>query len=128
MAENKIRSLVEHDRASKREAPEGEISLQDLRGENGSTIGVQLVADATSVSDRLSRQELCSIIDECLQEETVESHREVILKREYAGGDWDWIASELGCPSRHAAEELYQRAYRKLRERVRHRLGDREDR
>lgn len=127
LAENKIRSLAEGDRASKRSAPGGEVSLQSLRGEDGSTVGLQLATDATSVPGKLTRQELCAILDECLQEETVESHREVILKREYAGLSWDEVASELGCPSRHAAEELYQRAYRKLKERVQHRVRAHKD-
>lgn len=124
VTENKIRNLAKQERAKKRSAPTPVLSLQALRSRAEGTT-VWDVADDTSVPpDKIAAKEMCEIVDDCLAAEEVEAHREVILKRKYAQGDWAWIASELGCPTAHAAEELFQRAFQKLKERVRRRVGE----
>lgn len=124
VAENRIRGLVEREGALKRLPTGRMISLQATRFDReASTVAHQIAAEFTSASEALGRKEMCAILDDCLRAEAKPIHREVILMRDYAGGDWDWIAQELGCPTKEAAKELHQRAIKKLKERVRVRLG-----
>jgi RNA polymerase sigma-70 factor (ECF subfamily) len=50
-----------------------------------------------------------------------EDQREVVLRRDYYGEEWERIADAL-CRGQHASQQLYQRAWIRLRERLRPKL------
>ena len=54
-----------------------------------------------------------------------DDHREVILLRLYLGGEWDFVAQEMGrADNVHATQELYRRARKKLEEKLGPKLGE----
>lgn len=115
----KIANMADYWQAEKRR-PEYELHPASQPGTDANDLTQQLAADSTGVSERASRREQTQLVDGCLAELS-RVHREVILLREYAGGDWAWIAAQLGSPNAHAVQQLYQRARETLRAKVRQR-------
>ena len=122
IVQNKVANLADRWQAQKRSSEFEAADSGRVHGGSSAT-GRQFAADTTGVSERASRAEMVEIVDACLAE-LPDEHREVIVLREYAGGDWEWIAPQVRSSSVHAAQQLYQRARQALRERVRLRVRD----
>ena len=86
-----------------------------------SSLGWDVVAESTYIPEKVSRAELEKIVDECLEALT-DHYREVILLRDYAGADWDFIAKELDRSSVGAAQQLHRRARVELAAQVQKRM------
>lgn len=86
-----------------------------------SGIGARLAADKTSPPEAAERAETREIMDDCV-EQLSDAQREVVILRDYCGGDWEFVAAELDS-NPHAAQELHRRAWVKLRELARSRMG-----
>lgn len=121
LAEREIANLANFHRAQKRDSGM-EVSIDAMRSAaKDNSLGWDLVADTTYVSEKASRHELEKIVDECL-EELSEPHREVILLRDYASADWDYIAEEMQRSSVGAVQQLHQRARAELSNKVQKRV------
>ena len=105
VAQNRIANVARRDRAQKR----GGALRRAIRlhGESGSCIDV--MDETASVGSKVARGEQHEMVLQCLGELT-EPHREVILLREYAGGDWRMVAEQMGRASAEACQELHRRA------------------
>ena len=124
IAEHKIHDANDYFGAEKRDL--GREKALDASGSASGAFGLRdrFAASADAPDEEASRSELREIIDDALTELS-DVHREVILLRDYCGGDWDYVARTLGRGNTHAAQELHRRAWIKLRRAVRPRLGDR---
>jgi RNA polymerase sigma-70 factor (ECF subfamily) len=69
-----------------------------------------------------ARNEVAEVLDAAIAE-LPEEYREVILLRDYCAADWDSIAPRVGRDSVHAAQQLHQRAWMKVRRIAGPRLG-----
>ena len=116
VATNRIRDLAAYVRASKRDA-RAEREL-DATGRSGS----EPVAAQTSPSGQAFHAEVRAVLDEAVGE-LPDPHREVILLRDYYGVGWEEVARVLGTPSLHAAQQLHQRAWIRVRSRAAPRLA-----
>lgn len=85
--------------------------------------GIEPESPATSPPVAAARAELRELFDACVAD-LDHDHREAILLRDYHGGSWEWIAEQLGRPTPHAAEQLYQRARLKLGRLLQRRMRD----
>ncbi len=114
IATNKLRDMHDHFHAQRRSI-EREQDLADLQsaGPLDSSPGPQ---------SRAANAELREMIDASLAE-LDEDYREVIVLRDYCGADWESIAARLGRANIHAAQQLHQRAWIKLRKKLGPRLG-----
>ena len=116
LAQNEISNHARHERAQKRES-----ALADLvRSHAHSAATWDIPADTTGVPSKVSRREEEELADQCLGELS-EPHREVILLRDYAGGDFKSIAEMMQRPSAEACQELHCRALLELARRVQRR-------
>ena len=122
IAENALRNLYQHEHAQKRDAGR-EVEIEKLRasGMAGSSLGWDLVAEATAIPDRVSRVEMEEVVDECLSTMT-EEQREVILLVDYAQGSWEFVAAQIERPSTEAAQQFHRRARFALSAKVERRL------
>jgi RNA polymerase sigma-70 factor (ECF subfamily) len=114
VATNRIRD--QHDRifAQKRD-PEREQDLgDDAASESALTPAAGLAAADTSPSGGAMRSEVREILDEAVASLS-EEYREAILLRDYCGASWEHVARALGRESVHAAQQLHQRAWMKVR-------------
>jgi RNA polymerase sigma-70 factor, ECF subfamily len=102
IALNKVR-----DRARKFDR-RAEMELEALCGGGTSSAGFEPSASQTSPPDRVEREELRALVDECIARLSDE-HREVILMRDYEGGSWRYVGERMG-RSDKAAHMLYVRA------------------
>jgi RNA polymerase sigma-70 factor (ECF subfamily) len=95
----------------------------ELGADDGAPSAWHPAAEDTSPSQRAGRAERKEIVDACM-EELADRNREVILWKDYHQAGWEQIQEELGCPTREAAYQLYQRARAALREKVARHLRD----
>lgn len=110
IATNRIRDLADHLHAEKRDVDR----VRPTR---------DLAADtATTPSGNAFRSEVRAILDQVVSE-LREDHREVVLLRDYHGAGWPEIARALKSPTVHAAQQLHQRAWIKIRQLAAPRLG-----
>ena len=121
VAERRIQSAARAMHAQKRDHRR-EVALDARGGSNSSSMSWQLVASEVDAPERLAQAELAALVDECV-DELPEDQREVILLRDFAGGDWPFVAKELGRPTPSAARELHRRARIRLTVMVGRRLG-----
>ena len=108
IATNRVRELADYLRAQKRE-------VARVR-----PLGVEQLTAATSrssPSEQAFRAEIRAILDEALAE-LPSDYREVVLLRDYLGAAWPEIARALSTPTVHAAQQLHQRAWLKVRRRA----------
>lgn len=118
VALNKIRDAHDYHAAEKRDAAR-EQRLDDSRMLRQRAIELPKARDADPAEASLLAE-----VRELLDAEVaaLPTHqREVVLRRDYYGEDWPRIADAL-CRSPHASEQLYQRAWITLRERLRPKL------
>lgn len=115
VAENRIRDEVDRQRAQKR-ASDREKALEVATERSG------LADRATSPPERAFQNEVREVLDESIAELSPE-YREAVLLRDFCGTDWETIARRLGRENVHAAQQLHQRAWIKLRRAASERLG-----
>ncbi len=122
VAVNRIRD--EHDRlhAQKRDVAR-EVALGTYSTSSALDPAARIADSATSPSERAFRNELRELVDQGVRELPSE-YRDAILLRDYCGGSWEHVASELGRSTIHAAQQLHQRAWIKLRRALEPRLRD----
>jgi len=116
IAENEILRLAKYHGAERRNPGREHQAMPP--GQSGSW---QPPSPSTQVPERAARREREQIVDACLAG-LAEDQREVVLLREYVGGDWAFVATEMRRSS-EAAQQLYQRARRALADRVRRRIA-----
>lgn len=123
LAERQLQTAARRAEAMKRDRAR-EVSLDPARGDNGaSSLSWDLVANGIPVPDQIAHRELIAIVEACL-DELPEDWREVILLRDFAGGEWEYVAGELGRTTVEAAQELHRRARIRLSTLVGKRLAD----
>jgi hypothetical protein len=71
------------------------------------------------------RHEFERLVDAHVERLEPSEYREVLLLRDYFGGDWEFVRERLGLLSVDAVQELYRRAHASLQRRVRPHLGRR---
>jgi RNA polymerase sigma-70 factor (ECF subfamily) len=103
IATNRIRDMADHVHAQKR----GLERAQPL-------VDTRMPDTRSSPSEQAFRAELRELLDE-LVGGLPENYREVIVLRDYQGADWPDVARVLRTPSLHAAQQLHQRAWIKVR-------------
>jgi RNA polymerase sigma-70 factor (ECF subfamily) len=108
IATNRIRDLADRVHAEKRERGREE----PLASASGA--GPVLVDRGSSPSEQAFRAEVRELMDE-LVASLPEEYREVILMRDYQGAEWAAVARALGSPTLHAAQQLHQRAWIRVR-------------
>lgn len=117
IAELQIKSQLEYHSAQKRdprrEQPLGKDSSDSLDGP-----GVVVPHRGPSVSQFLAHNELEARIDREIQALEPPEYREVIVMRDFLETDWDTIQRHFRRPNERAARDLYERARRRLRERL----------
>jgi RNA polymerase sigma-70 factor (ECF subfamily) len=91
--------------------------------EDSSVISKELADRIEGPSERAARDELKSIVEDCISE-LAPDYRELILLREYVGMSWEQIAAETQRSSADAARMTHSRAMLDLARRVRERSGD----
>lgn len=121
LAEHQIQNAVKHHRAMKRDHRR-EVVLTWIH-DNITTgeLALEPAVSQAGVVDTVMQSEEAEILEECLHA-LPEQQREVILLRMFAGGSWEWIATELGRPTPAAARELFSRARLALAQAMRHRI------
>jgi len=82
-----------------------------------------LAASTTGPATRAWKNEFRELMDRTLAE-LPEDYRRVILLRDYYGADWDEVERELA-RTKHACEQLHQRAWIRLKLEVMKKLRDR---
>jgi RNA polymerase sigma-70 factor (subfamily 1) len=112
IAQNEISSKVEFYTAQKRDAAQ-EVPL---RADSGTRHGVLVSAAEPSPSQHALRAEFEELVDSYVQELDPAEYRDVILRRDYYQEEWEEIRTGMGRPTVEAAQELYRRAYKRLRE------------
>lgn len=127
IAEHKIKDYNDYFTALKRDKRR-EVPLEvPAPGGEGETVERDLEGELPRPDDLAILDEIGGLIDEALTELS-DDHREVILLRDYLGGEWDFVAREMGRGDNvHATQELHRRARKKLEEKLRPRLGEDED-
>lgn len=92
-------------------------SRRDEESPSESVLRERLASESQSALGRIANREEQDLVDSCLSE-LDESHREVLLLRDYAGASWEEVQEELQRPSINACQVLYQRARRALGDRL----------
>ncbi|GJM21984.1 MAG: RNA polymerase sigma factor [Planctomycetota bacterium] len=109
LAENKIREAVDYHHAQKRDKRKEKVFTHISAKMASGSLQFDPPASIMMPGDRVAQNELLQVMDECMQELT-DAHREVIIARLYAKGDWAWVAEQIGRPTEGAARELFRRA------------------
>ena len=106
IAKRRIKDLRARIKAGKRD-PGREIPLDDTRVP-------EVAGSTTDPGSRAGKRELREAMDVVVESALPEDHRRVILLRDYYGADWEEIARELE-RTKHACQQLHQRAWIRLR-------------
>ena len=114
IATNEVRDQLDRVRAQRRSLEREQPLPSEAGGEP--------IDPHTDPGARAARGELAEILDQAIAE-LPEHYREVILLRDYCGSDWETIAPRVGSPSVHAAQQLHQRAWIRVRRLAAPRLG-----
>ena len=112
VATNRIRDQHDRARAQKRDG-ERERALEEGAASQ-SAPAFELAAADTAPPERAMRAEVREILDGAIGSLSPE-YREAILLRDFCGASWEHVARELGRDSVHAAQQLHQRAWIKVR-------------
>jgi RNA polymerase sigma-70 factor (ECF subfamily) len=120
VATNRIRDFVDHVHAEKRDVAR----VQPLTPSSGDGSGSsRSPADTQEApSERAFRAEVRELLDEIVAG-LPDDYREVVLLRDYHGADWATVARALSARSLHAAQQLHQRAWIKVRAQAAPRLA-----
>ena len=109
LVEHQIQNAVRYHNALKRDHKREVVLRRIHESVTSGNLRLEMANSDSGPIERAARTEEEAILDECLNELS-QAHREVILLRDFAGGEWEWIAKELGRPSMRAAQELHRRA------------------
>lgn len=120
IATNRIRD--EHDRLNAQKRGSGRDRALD--GDDSRARAREPVADDTSPVEAAMRSEVREVLDRAIAE-LPEEYREMVLLRDYCGASWESIAERFPEKSVHAAQQLHQRAWIKVRRLAEPRLRDR---
>ena len=123
VAERQIQDAIAHRQAAKRDWRR-EVNMEGGAESSDGGLGARLEAETTGPPELAERGELPEIIDHALSE-LIEVQREVIVLRDYCGGDWSEIASTME-KTVPAVRELHRRARIKLAIKLGPILGDEE--
>ena len=116
VAQSTIVSRIDYHRAQKREISR-DTPLEDLQAAfSRSSFAFEPVAETASPATKAGRGEMEDIVDSCVANLETD-HREVILLRDYAGADWNYVAEQLD-RTVGAVQQLHKRARTKLAELV----------
>ncbi len=119
IAEYQIKDRVDHLRAEKRDPARERRLKTDDGSVDSSASGVIVPFQGPTPSQIYVRNELEEMIDTHLEQLEPPDYREVILMRDYYESDWETIRTELDRPTVDAVQDLYHRAHKRLRERMR---------
>jgi len=120
IAETVVQGRVEHYQAEKRRA---ELEVP-LARDSATLHGIRVAVDEPSPSQQALRSELEELVDAAVEALEPPEYRAVILHRDYFLEEWEAVQESLARPSVEAAQELYRRAHRKLRQSLQRHLGD----
>jgi RNA polymerase sigma-70 factor (ECF subfamily) len=124
LAERQLQTAARRAEAQKRDQAR-EVTLSSTPSPAcESSLSWNLVASDLAIPEQVAQKELVAIVEQCL-DELPEDWREAILLRDFAGGDWSYVAGELGRNTVEAAQELHRRARIRLSILVGKRLADR---
>lgn len=112
IATNEIRDLLDHVQAQRR-ARERERPLDPSAPDPADPVA--------GPGTQAERAELSEMLDEVIAE-LPDDYRDVVLLRDYCGADWESVAERVGRSSVHAAQQLHQRAWIKVRRKIGPRL------
>lgn len=121
LAENKIRESVDYHHAQKRDRRKEKVFTHIAAAMASGSLQFDPPASIMAPGDQVAQDELIGVMESCM-EELSDDHREVILCRLYAKGDWAWVAEQIGRPTEGAARELFRRAKMALIDRVSRRI------
>jgi RNA polymerase sigma factor (sigma-70 family) len=122
IADYQIKNRLDYLRAEKRDAGrERRIKNEDASSDSSAS-GVIVPFQGPTPSQYYARTELEELIDAQLEVLDPPDYREVILMRDYYESDWETIRATLGRPNVDAVQDLYHRAHKRLRERMRNYL------
>lgn len=113
IATNRVRELSDYLHAQKREVARQRALDVDQH---------LAAASRSSPSELAFRAEIRAILDEALSQ-LPSDYREAVLLRDYLGAPWPEVARALEATSVHAAQQLHQRAWLKLRRQAAPRLA-----
>jgi DNA-directed RNA polymerase specialized sigma24 family protein len=117
IAELQIKSQLEYHSAQKRD-PRREQPLGKDSSDSTDGAGVIVPHRGPTASQYLAHNELEARVDSEIQALEPPEYREVLVMRDYLEADWETIQQHFGRPNERAARELYERARRRLRERL----------
>lgn len=106
IASNEIRDLLDRVQAQRRA-----LDRERPLSEAGSGARTESSGDPAHQAERT---EIREILDEAIAG-LPEDYREVIVLRDYCGADWASIAPRVGRDGVHAAQQLHQRAWMRVR-------------
>lgn len=112
VATNRIRDQHDRAHAQKRDAGREEAQASSASAAGG--LAERVAASETAPPERAMRNELREILDEAVAALPPE-YREAIVLRDFCGAPWEEVARALGRDSLHAAQQLHQRAWMKVR-------------
>jgi RNA polymerase sigma factor (sigma-70 family) len=122
IADYQIKNRIEYLRAEKRDAGRERRLKTEESSMDSNASGIIVPFQGPSPSQYYARTELEELIDTHLEELDPPDYREVILMRDYYESDWETIRANLGRPTVEAVQDLYHRAHKRLRERMRNYL------
>ena len=122
IADYQIKNKLDYLRAEKRDSARERRLKTDDASTDSSVSGIVVPFQGPTPSQYYARTELEGLIDSQLEQLDPPDYREVILMRDYYELDWEAIRESLGRPSAEAVQDLYHRAHKRLRERMRHYL------
>lgn len=118
IATNQVRDVHDHWTTKKRDA-QREVRL-DADPSDGE-LGLDPVDPNASPAERAAMREIRELLDDEVSA-LPDDQRRVVLLRDYCGEEWDHIAAELGRDNAHAARQLHQRAWIRLRQALKPKL------
>jgi RNA polymerase sigma-70 factor (ECF subfamily) len=119
VATNRIRDQHDRVHAEKRD-PRRSGPLEAAGSEAGGA--GELATDDTAPPEGAMRNEVREVLDAAIAALSPE-YREAIVLRDFCGASWEHVARALGRDSVHAAQQLHQRAWIKVRKLAEPRLG-----
>ncbi|MCC7169544.1 MAG: sigma-70 family RNA polymerase sigma factor [Planctomycetes bacterium] len=118
IATNQLRDVHDHWTTKKRDA-QREVRLD--ADPNEGELGLDPADPNASPAEHASMREIRELLDDEVAA-LPDDQRRVVLLRDYCGEEWDHIAAELGRENPHAARQLHQRAWIRLRQALKPKL------
>lgn len=116
IADYEIKNRLEYLHAQKRDAAREVRVRSDSESED--LTGVVVPSLDPTPSQTFARTEMEALLDLHVKQLEPADYREVILLRDYYEADWEQIRETLDRPSIEAVQDLYNRARKRLHERI----------